>query len=176
MKIFIVNGSPRSGKTTFETFVQEHLGFKNVYILSIIDPIKRMAEIVGYKGTKSNKDRKFLSDLKDLVDGYNNYLFEYIREELRFIQSVQKNHNQDLDKVIVFIDSRETKDISYLKETFNAKTIYVDKEQSKNVELSNHADTESSNKENYNYDIIIDNNYCLDILKEKAIKFCEEYC
>jgi hypothetical protein len=63
MKVFIINGEPNSGKTTFENFC---FALNPVYvrIYSSIDGVKRIARECGWKGVKEAKDRKFLADLK----------------------------------------------------------------------------------------------------------------
>lgn len=47
--------------------------------ISSVDKIKEAAKVLGWDGGKTEEDRKFLSDLKLLSTGYNNYLYEYIR-------------------------------------------------------------------------------------------------
>lgn len=153
MNIFIVNGAPGVGKTTFENAVRDILGQSKVFILSTIDPIKEMAKVIGWNGAKTNKDRKFLSDLKDLVTQYNDAPFKYIRNELRFINNLYRSYDIPSDEVIVFIDVREPQDIKRYCEELNAKSLLIRRYISP-IETSNHAD---ANVENYNYDIVIEN-------------------
>ena len=61
--IYIVNGFPGSGKTTFEKYVK--LLVKDniaVYTMSTIDIVKHIATGLGWDGVKTAADRKFLSN------------------------------------------------------------------------------------------------------------------
>ena len=60
MSIYITNGAPGSGKTTFEENVKAIVG-DNCYILSTITPIKEAAKLFGWDWTKDLESRKFLS-------------------------------------------------------------------------------------------------------------------
>ena len=71
LKIVIVNGRPRAGKTTFESMCEQILGRAYCERRSTVDKIKEIATEGGWKGGKELKDRKFLSDLKDLFTEYN---------------------------------------------------------------------------------------------------------
>ena len=66
MKIYIVNGAPGSGKTTFEEYVS-YISAPYCYNLSAIDFVKEVATRCGWNGSKELKDRKFLSDLKRVL-------------------------------------------------------------------------------------------------------------
>ena len=76
--IYVVNGSPGAGKTTFETNVQKCMGDSFCYILSTVDFVKEIAKKCGWDGTKDLKNRKFLSDLKDLLTNWNNVLIHLV--------------------------------------------------------------------------------------------------
>ena len=80
MKIILVNGAPGVGKTTFENFCLESRS--PIYILSTIDPIKKIASYVGWDNKKTSKNRKFLSDLKDLMTEYNDYSIQGLQQLL----------------------------------------------------------------------------------------------
>ena len=159
MHIYIVNGGPGAGKTTFENKVREALGEHKVFILSTIDPIKDMAKRIGWNGVKTPKDRKFLSDLKDLVTAYNDAPMTYIKDELRFINNLYRTYDVSPDQVVVFIDIREPQEIARACKELNAKSILIRRPGIETA--SNHADAEV---ENYTYDIIIENDSDLDNL------------
>ena len=148
MKVYIVNGMPGSGKTTFEDCCANHIHPKGCHILSTIDCVKEIAKTCGWDGRKDDKSRKFLSDLKDLLTNYNNLPFKVISKKVGDIA-------RDDPESAVFIDCREPNEIDKLRETFNAKTILIRRESVENEVWSNHADTEVFN---YNYDYIIENN------------------
>ena len=63
-QIVIINGTGGCGKDTFVSFVSK---YKRVYNFSSIDKVKEIAKLIGWNGGKTDKDRKFLSDLKKLT-------------------------------------------------------------------------------------------------------------
>ena len=66
----VINGAGGVGKDTLCELAAKHFKVKNI---SSITPIKEVAALCGWDGTKDNKARKFLSDLKNLCVEYNNY-------------------------------------------------------------------------------------------------------
>lgn len=164
MKVFVVNGLPTSGKTTFEQLVVEeaHKKGKEVYITSIINIVKTCAETLGWEGTKSATDRKFLSDLKDALEDWKNIPY------ISLVADYKVAKEADID--IMFIDAREPKDIERIKKGFNAKSILIHRDEVFGQEQSNHAD--SSVYESV-YDYIIYNNADLENLRNSAIIFLE---
>ena len=59
--IIVINGTGGSGKDTFVEYVSK---YAKVYNFSSVDKVKEIAKLIGWTGTKTDKDRKFLSDLK----------------------------------------------------------------------------------------------------------------
>ena len=164
MKIFIVNGKPGSGKTTFEELCSELYGYCN--ILSSINVVKSIAFSVGWDGEKTPKNRKFLSDLKDLLTEWNDVPFNDIIDN---VGTISKLPNEN--KRVIFIDCREPKEIERFKQKLSAKTLLIRRDTKENKEASNHADAEV---ENYKYDIVIDNNGSKGELIDKVVKFIKE--
>lgn len=161
-KIIILNGRGGVGKDTFVDFCASYCYVRHI---SSITPIKEIAKNIGWEGAKTERDRKFLSDLKDLLTDYSDVSMKYIAKEVTRFQ---------LDKTIpsasiLFIDIREPYEIDRAKEEFNAITVLI---KNRNVPLitTNHADYEA---ENYNYDIVIKNDGSFDELKETAKQFME---
>lgn len=74
-QIFIINGSGGVGKDTFITFFNEAVGGR-AQSYSTITPVKKIAKYVGWDGLKTEKARKFLSDLKALLNEFNDYTFK----------------------------------------------------------------------------------------------------
>ena len=72
-KIFIINGSGGVGKDTFVELVSE---FASIMNFSSVDKVKDIAKEIGWNGTKTEKDRKFLSDLKILTAEYCDMPFQ----------------------------------------------------------------------------------------------------
>ena len=62
-EIFIINGSGGCGKDTFVELFSKHYGPDKVWNYSSVDKVKRIAKEIGWTGAKTEKDRKFLSDL-----------------------------------------------------------------------------------------------------------------
>lgn len=156
-KVFIVNGQGGSGKTTFEDFVAEACE-GDVAVVSMIDYTKQCAAKLGWNGAKDEKDRRFLSNLKDALTAWDDSPF------LTTCAMARMAIKEGCD--IVFIDAREPNDIDRLKETFNCYTILIKRGEQK--DYGNHAD---NNVFNYNYNIIIKNNGTIDELHTTAEEF-----
>ena len=169
--IYIVNGAPGAGKTTFETNVQKCMSNSFCYILSTVDFVKEIAKKCGWDGTKDLKNRKFLSDLKDLHTNWNNVPFNKIVQQVKSIEDEWKYYDIDLNRTAIFIDCREPEEIQKLCATLNAKSLLITRADAENTSTSNHAD---QNVLNYDYDIIIQNNGDLIEFARTAIYFVEE--
>ena len=80
--------------------------------ISTIDFVKRVATQVGWNGLKEPKDRKFLSDLKDLLTEYNDAPFTIVEKQIR--QSYfhfNKEMGVPEDRIVFFVHCREPKEI-----------------------------------------------------------------
>ena len=143
MKIFIVNGFPESGKTTFEDYCKEKLiqgpHRNKVYYFSTITNVKRLAEEIGWDGKKTPKDRKFLSDLKDLLTEYNDYPYHSVKKEIQKIITKTGGKTKDY---IFFIDCREPQEIKKIAKDLRAETICIRRPEVESIIQSNHADSE----------------------------------
>lgn len=161
--IFIVNGKPTSGKDTFAGMILKKMGGAKY---SIIDPVKELLLNGGvWDGkTKSPEIRKLMSDVKILLDEFCDYSYGEVRQ---YIKRFQKD---EIKGRVLFIDMREKHDIERAVKEFGAATIYVE---NANVEIepSNIADDFASNKDNYPYDIVIDNSENMEALERKAEDF-----
>ena len=142
-KIFILNGSGGVGKDTFVDLVSHYIPTIH---FSSVTKVKEIAKSIGWDGGKTEKDRKFLSDLKLLCTEYNNMPFNSMKEKVsEFIEG---------DANALFIDIREPNEIEIAKQAFNAETILVKRDSVTHI-TSNMAD---ANVYNYQYDYIIENN------------------
>lgn len=173
MRIFIVNGAPGCGKTSFEVFCKQAALKRGrlVEMYSTIDFVKDIAHKCGWDGKKTLENRKFLSDLKDLLTEWNDVPFKKTIEAVQSIESHWEIYEVWHEENMIFIDCREPREIRRLCEQLNAKSILIRRETNENAEASNHADRDILN---YNYDIIIDNNGTLAELEQKAEKFVEK--
>ena len=79
VNVVIVNGFPRSGKDTFVNFCKEKLGAFGVSV-STVDFVKYLAAQSGWDGSKTPENRKFLSDLKDLLTEWNDVPWKKVEE------------------------------------------------------------------------------------------------
>lgn len=174
IKIFILNGPAGVGKDTFVTYVdnccRNQLNSK-VISLSSVGGIKMIASTYfGYKEfVKSDKDRKFLADLKQLTDDYCDYSFIYVDEEINKLKEANKS-GVYTQTAAVFIMCREPDKIFKFAEKYNAKTIFIDSTRDIHQVNNNAAD---KNVRNYEYDITIHNNKDLANLSKIAKSFME---
>lgn len=157
--IVIINGSGRAGK---DSFVHATAKFAYVMNFSSVDKIKKAAEVLGWDGGKSEKDRKFLSDMKDLSTAYNDCPFQSMREK------VSEFYNSEAD--ILFLHIREPEEIERAKKEFNAHTLLIIRNSVDHVK-SNHAD---ANVFCYDYDFTVLNDGDLTDLAIHARRFVEE--
>lgn len=159
-QVFIVNGKPRAGKDTFALILGKHI---RLHKYSSIDKIKQIAIQCGWRMGKTEKDRKFLSDLKNLCTEYSDLPFE----DLYFEVTKFKNYDVCMYGEIMLIDIREPEEIARACKEFDAKSIFIENVNVPSV-TSNMAD---ANVENYEYDYIIKNNGSIAEFEEEIIKF-----
>lgn len=161
MKIFVMNGQGGTGKTTFQNLIAQYCDGA-VAQISMVSYVKTVAAAIGWDGSKEPRDRKMLSQLKDLLTEYN---------DSPFLSTVGAVKQMEQDNVAVcFIDAREPNDIDRLKETLDCQTVLVIRGEQKSY--GNHADDEVFN---YQYDIVIDNSGSFEDLKDCAQTFVEEF-
>ena len=166
MKYFIINGRPRSGKDSFVNFCLEELGAFGK-LISTVDFVKKIATECGWDGTKDLKNRKFLSDLKDLLTNWGDVPYKKTLQEIDMFKFDLNCWNVS-DKGVVFIMCREPKEIERFERELNAKSVLIQRASVEFEQQSNHADSEVLN---HKYDYIIENNGTIDELKEKAKDF-----
>lgn len=165
--VIIVNGAPRSGKDTFVNFCLKELkGFgKSV---STVDFVKEIAAKCGWDGTKTLKNREFLSNLKDLLTEWGDVPYKKIEEEINSFDFSLEQYDIDKDKGFVFVMCREPQEIQKFVDRLGAKTVCVRREEAEKAAVSNHAD---ANVLDYNYDCYINNNKDLAHLQNAARVF-----
>lgn len=169
MKYFIINGRPRSGKDTFVNFCLEELGAFGK-LISTVDFVKKIATECGWDGTKDLKNRKFLSDLKDLLTNWGDVPYKKTLQEIDMFK-FDLDYWDVSDKGVVFIMCREPKEIERFERELNAKSVLIRRASVEFEQQSNHADSEVLN---HKYDYIIENNGTVDELKEKAKEFLKK--
>lgn len=161
-KVFITSGNGGSGKDSFTSLINKYIP---TYKYSIIEKSKQAAKVLGWDGnTKTEKDRRFLSDIMDLSADYNDNPFKDV------LSVVLDFKNNLIEAEVLLVDMRDPKDITRAVGTFGAETILI---RNPNVEpiKSNHAD---ANVENYKYDYIIENDGTIEQLDKIARVFAED--
>ncbi|WP_304431145.1 hypothetical protein [Romboutsia ilealis] len=166
--IFIINGSGGVGKDTFVELVSTELNdilkkFHTVINFSSIDKVKEIAREIGWNGKKSEKDRKFLSDLKILTSEYCDMPFKSMKNKVAEFMN-------DEESIFLFLHIREPEEIARAVNEFGAKTILVTRDAVKHI-VSNMAD---ENVFNYNYDFVVNNSGTKEELNIKAKDFVQE--
>lgn len=144
--LLVVNGKPGSGKDTFAELLSK---YTTVYKWSVIDPVKAAAIDFGWKGGKTEEDRKFLADLKKILDDYSDFTFEET-----FNKIMEFDFGMITDDVMV-VDMREPNDIDRAVELYDAITVYIKNDNVPEI-TSNHADA-ATGEDAYDYDYIINN-------------------
>lgn len=182
-KVVIINGKPQSGKDTFCKYAQGYCDddeSANTLIISSVDPLKEMLTQLGWDGTKTDKIRDMLMDMKQLwvqnQDGPTMFLFNNI---LEFHKASTGEDN------IVFVHIREPEEI---KKLVNALTGF----ESMGIDVisllvirkggedtpNQPAETRRSDDEalinSYEYDVTINNDEDLIKLQELAAEFVDK--
>lgn len=168
-RIFIVNGMARAGKDTFADILKKLV--PGVVKISSIDMVKDIASHIGWSGDKTEKDRKFLSDLKCLLSEYSDLPFLHIMNiVVSFLKDEPILNFHDRRRApnnVLLIDIREPAEIERAKIAFNAKTIFIENNRVEQV-TSNMAD---AGVYDYEYDIAIRNNGTLEEFEERIKEF-----
>lgn len=162
LKIYIVNGYSGTGKTTFEEDAIRILkeNGKEGFSVSTIDDIKEIAMNIGWDGRKNGAGRRLLSGLKQVLNEYNDFTMEHMKEKLSYIE--WRNPN-----AVVFIDSREPEEIKRFIKELSATTVFV-KRPIDHTLISNDSDR---NVEDIVYDYKVDNTGTLKDLEFETEKF-----
>lgn len=165
--IIIVNGAARSGKDTFVNFCLKELKGLGKSV-STVDFVKEIAAMCGWDGTKTLKNREFLSNLKDLLTEWGDVPYKKIAKEINLFDYTLNQYDIDNGRGVVFVMCREPEEIQKFVDRLGAKTLCVRREEAEKAITSNHAD---ANVLNYNYDFYINNNHSLEHLKIAAQHF-----
>lgn len=159
-QVIIINGVGGSGKDTFCDFLSKYI---STHHYSIAQLPKKAATVLGWDGGKTEKDRKFLSDIVDISIEYNDAPFQDV------VSLVADFKSGKLEADLLVIDMRDPKDIVRAVEIFGAKTLLIRNPRVKTIE-SNHADRDVEDLE---YDYVIDNDGMLEELDENAKRFAD---
>ena len=155
----VINGAGGVGKDTLCDIAAKH--FK-VYNVSSIDPIKEIAAMTGWAGEKTDKARRFLSDIKRLTIEYNDYPTKW--GKARFDEFMQSENE------IMFFHIREAEEIrKYVEATGGlAKTLLI--RGGDRMSKAHYGNVSDDEVENYSYDYYFVNDKSLE---ETECSFCE---
>jgi len=158
--VIVINGAGGVGKDTLCEFAEKHFKVMNV---SSITPIKEIATMCGWKGEKTDKARKFLSDLKALSIEYNDY------PTLWAMERYKEFLNSDFD--IMFLHVREGVEIDkFVRATDGrAKTLLV--RGGSRMTKSNYGNASDDLVENYPYDYYFVNDKSLEEAEHDFVEF-----
>lgn len=170
MKIIVINGMPQSGKSTFVGFCMDELGCWGREV-STVDFVKKIAEECGWDKTKTPENRKFLSDLKDLLTDWGDVPYKKIMEDKKVWEFSFEQFDIPTKDCFLFIHCREPKEIQKFVDRVGAETLLIRRASVEGQEQSNHADADVFNFK-YDYEIVNDGE--LKDLKDKAKKFLKE--
>lgn len=167
MKILCINGQGGTGKDTFVSFCGKKKD--GIFNYSMVDGIKELARLGRWSGAKELKDRKFLSDLKDLFDNYNDFSFQDVLKNITDDSLICELWLQPKNEMICFVHAREPKDIERWRNDFGARAVIIRRPQIEG-NYGNHADDQVFDCE---YDYEINNQGTLKELKAMAEAFIE---
>ena len=160
---FVINGKGGSGKDTICDILGKHFEVHNI---STITPIKEIAsKYGGWDGGKSDKDRKFLSDLKQIFTDYNDLPNNYAVNEYKKFMS------NPIEEVF-FVHIREPENIEKFVRSVDGNCLTLLVRGGKSQEV--YGNTSDDNVENYPYDYIYNNTKSLDELESDLLKFFEK--
>ena len=180
MNIYIVNGPPGCGKTTFsnmaidistEYYKDKLKGYPVALNLSTVDSVKLKARQIGWDGNKDEKGRALLSGLKQLLLKYDDSPFLDVVNRIKTHNRKIENYFHLLDASFYFVMSREPKEIDRFKTELGAKAIYIQNSEAETRPTSNTSDRDVLN---YKYDFYINNNGSLEDLKNNVILFLQQ--
>ena len=173
MKIVIINGTGGAGKDTFVAMCKDVLSAESVFNISTVDFVKEVAIMCGWDGIKTPKNRKFLSDLKDLLTEWDDVPLKKVMTEAVSCSACAEVLGK-LDNSVLFIHCREPKEIEKLVRIFqdDVATLLIRREVAENIQQINHADNDVLN---YSYDYTIYNDSTLSWLRNEAVVFLRDY-
>ncbi len=161
--VIIINGRGGVGKDTLCFLAAKKLRVRNI---SSITPVKELAKRCGWGGEKTDRARRFLSDLKAALVNYNDYPTSWVYARYReFLRS---------EDDILFVHIREPEEIRKLVEKTGgqAKTLLI----RGGARMAAHAYGNRSDDEveDYTYDYYFKNDRPLEETGEAFVSFLRE--
>ena len=156
----VINGVGGCGKDTLVSILSNHYRVQNT---SSITPVVDVAKYCGWDGVKTEKSRKFLSDLKKILTDFNEFSLNYLlSEQDKFIAG---------DDEIMFVHIREPEEIQKFVGHSKTKTytlLITPREELQNKVYGNSSD---DGVYKYDYDLIFNNDQPLEITENLWLDF-----
>ena len=163
--LVIINGKGGVGKDSLCNATEQEFRIKNI---SSIDVIKDIAKDFGWDGSKDDKSRKFLSDLKRAFSDYNDL-------PMRSIVEQAKTFVEDDFYQIMYIHIREPEYIAEFKNrVFPNKCVAILVKRKEIDSKSAYGNSSDDNVYDYDYDYIFNNDKSLEESEEEFIKLIKQ--
>ena len=159
----VINGRGGVGKDTLCEVAATRYLVRNV---SSITPIKELAAVCGWEGEKTDKARRFLSELKRITAEYNDYPTRWVAGEYRaFLES---------DEEILFVHIREGEEIRKFVEATGgeARTLLIRAE--RRLGAHTYGNASDDLVEQYPYDYYFSNDDPEELAAGQFLSFLEE--
>ena len=165
--VVIINGLPRAGKSQFVQYCKEVTKPYHVFEYSTVDFVKDLAKQSGWDGTKTAENRKFLSDLKDLLTQWNDVPFKKTGAFVQQAYNAAVESSIPPEEVLIFVHCREPQEIQKFVDYFgnDCITLLIRRAAVENNKQSNHADEQVFD---FNYGLILTNDGTLEDLQAQA--------
>lgn len=166
-RVLILNGVARCGKDTFAEAILDRavdMGNTIPYTLSTVDLVKDMLVLAGIdRRAKPNKDRKLMSDLKDLLTAHSNIPFNDIANKI-------KKWENDAPQTIFMVMCREPEEIQKFKDFYGDECLTIIITRPDIETPDNHAD---QNVGQFNYEVEVSNSGSISDLEAIAYHICD---
>ena len=158
IRVVVINGYPESGKDLFGGLCDI---YRKSYTICTSTPMKEAMSLLGWDGVKTDEVRNALYDMKVMSNKLFNTTQQYVLKTLCKIKLERVGSDG-----IVFIQSREPKEIDWFVKALGAETLLI-------TRLGKYAGNNASDMfvEDYDYDTIITNNGSIKDLEDKAESF-----
>lgn len=167
--IFVLNGSPRSGKDTLTDFFSER-GL--VYHFSYVDVVRDILKSKHIDfSRKTDKDRKLMESICNALEEYDDIPMKRLFSDVEYTIDVENWRNLGhSNNAFIFVDIRKPDNIERFKKKFpKTITLYVDD----GKDINNVTESDASVRD-YEYDYYIENTGTLAEFEETVNKFIKE--
>lgn len=187
MQVLIVNGVAQSGKDTFIDALAND-GRYEVFKTSIINPVKELAFKVGWDGNKADTERRFLSDLMEILDEYNGYPANEVLSEVDawFTDKLYEDqvgkpaavaNTHQAKPLVACIVARQPKHIELFKKFYQdlnvpVSTVLIERKMALKQVPNNMADRAAA-ESHYVYDTVIHNDGSRSMFERVAFQVLE---